>query len=387
MERDGGFYVFNDEFIQCMFYFFDIFFVGWSLVNEFSNYGIVIRWNGIVSVYVCVYLNVMFFRVVERCNFVWVWMEVIEGVFCIDLVFYSMCIGIIVVFFDEFICCDFDLFFNQVMVDYFFCDWVFYLNLGIYFYEVEVLVFVYEEFYGVYVFVFDSFFCFYSCIVYFFLEFIGYKRGGVFFYQFLVVVLNRVVLFGKVDDFVFLVISNLEFDMMGFFDEFFDVDVIVVKCCFCFLMGMVLVRFKFFFFLDNLYFFIVIVGSSFQDDWIVDIFSDFEVGFGIFDQFIGVGDDWDFCFDYGFFGCDFVFYFVDLCRGGLNKFDIVFGVNFGKISIFSQEFVVWVYCIGVGDFYCSYNFWYVQVRFCRGRWINVDCFISEVYVQVFFVGS
>lgn len=81
------------------------------------------------------------------------------------------------------------LLFYQVGVGNVFGDWMFYLQVGVYFYEVEIVVGIGDEFYCISV---DIVYCMcgiYGCLVYCGVLFGGYVWCGCFFQYFLMVVL------------------------------------------------------------------------------------------------------------------------------------------------------------------------------------------------------
>lgn len=74
---------------------------------------------------------------------------------------------------------------------------------------------------------------------------------------------------------IIVVFNNLDFNMVEVFDEFFYIKFIIIKCSLSFLFCYLEVSFKFFFIMSNMNIFFVIISSSFNDDWIVNFFSDF----------------------------------------------------------------------------------------------------------------
>lgn len=125
----------------------------------------------------------------EGGDLVWVWYEGF-GVFGVDVVFDCVVGQYYVVLFDvQFLVGgDVQLFVDQVDVGYYFCYWMFYLYVGVYFDEVEMVVFV-QEFEGVCVVVVDMDVGFYVDFVDLFVQFSGDVWCWCFFYYFLVVVL------------------------------------------------------------------------------------------------------------------------------------------------------------------------------------------------------
>src|SRR5258708_2959706 len=94
----------------------------------------------------------------------------------------------------------FNLFFDQIIISNFFGNRMLHLDTRIHFHEIEITVFIHEEFNGSSTFVVDSFRSFNSRFSHSFTQLLIYDRRGRFFYQFLVPTLNRAITFRKVTD-------------------------------------------------------------------------------------------------------------------------------------------------------------------------------------------
>jgi hypothetical protein len=68
-------------------------------------------------------------------------------------------------------------------------------------------------------------------------QFLRQGRTGGFFQKFLVSALNRTISLTKVDDVTVVVGEDLDFDVAGFFDEFFEVDSGIAEGCIGFALG------------------------------------------------------------------------------------------------------------------------------------------------------
>ena len=99
------------------------------------------------------------------------------------------------------------------------------LDAGVHFEEVVVACIIHEELHRACVLVLNGFGQFDGGFSHPFAEVVIEKGGGRFFEKFLVAALNRAVAFANVNNFAALVPEDLEFDVMRFFDIFFEIDI------------------------------------------------------------------------------------------------------------------------------------------------------------------
>lgn len=193
--------------------------------------------------------------------------------------------------------------FDKVEVCDFFGYWMFYLKMCIYFYEIKVIFVKWfgvidDEFYCVGFDIIDGFGCIdcgriYGCVY-------GwcYVWCRCFFDYFLVVVLQGVVVFIEVNDVFLVIIEDLYFDMVWIGDEFFDQNVIIVEVFVCFVFVVFQGGQEIFSCVDFVYIFVVVVGYSFDQDWIFDfVCSSFEYVW-VLVFFVIFWCYWNFCMFY-----------------------------------------------------------------------------------------
>src|SRR5229473_8074380 len=82
--------------------------------------------------------------------------EIIIGVLSIDTAFDGMSLRLIIETADRIACRYFYLFFYQVEIHHFLCHAMLYLDTGVHLHEIEIAVFVHQEFNGAYTLVVDG---------------------------------------------------------------------------------------------------------------------------------------------------------------------------------------------------------------------------------------
>lgn len=309
-------------------------------------------------------------------DFVWVWQEGV-WVFGVDMVFYCMVVNYYFILFDGqwLVGCDMQLFFDQVNVGDYFSYWMFYLDMGVYFNEVEFVVFE-QEFKGICFVVVDIYIGFCVMFVDVVMQFWGDVWCWCFFDYFLMMVLYGVVVFSQIDCVILIICQYLNFNVVWVFQVFFYVDYVVVESCFgfCFGYGDGLCQFSVVMY--NVYIVIVVVVGGFDDYWIVDVFGMGVVSVYVVVQWvIRIWNGWNVSFFYGGDGGYFVVYQVDSVGFWVDEDEIGMFNLFSKISVFREEVIIWVNCYCVSDFSGVDNGWNVQIVFYGWSWIDVDCFI------------
>jgi len=361
VEGHGGFYAFYDELIEGALHFGDALFAGAGAADEFSDHGVVVRRYVVSGIDVGVYADAVTFGGMQRLDSAGAGSEAVEGVFGIDAALHGMRLREVVVAGDVFAGGDFDLLLDEVEVDDFFGHGVFHLNAGVHLHEVEVAILIDEEFDGAYAFVVDGRTGGNCGGAHFFAQLGGHEWGRAFFDQFLVAALDAAIPFGEVDDFSALVAGDLELDVAGLFDEFFNVDAIVSESGFGFLAGHVPLVFELFFFPDDAHTAAAAAGGGFEDDGVADVFGDAEPGFEVAEEAFATGYDGDAGFDHGFFGRDLIAHFADLLGRWAYELDAVFEADLGEVGIFGEETIPGVDGVGVGDFNGGHDAWDAEV--------------------------
>lgn len=255
------------------------------------------------------------------------------------------------------------LFFDQVNVGDYFCNWVFYLNMGVYFDEIEFVVFE-QEFESICIVIVDINICFSVMFVDVVMQFWGNVWCWCFFDYFLVVVLYGVVMFCQIDSVVLIVSQYLNFDVVRIFQVFFYVNYIVVESSFCFCMGYGDGLCQFSVVVYYVYIVIVVVVGGFDNYWIINVFSNGMVFIYIVVQWVvRIWYVRDVCF---FYCCDcgyFVVYQVNGFCFRVNEDKVGVFNLFGKVGVFGEEVVIWMDCYCVGDFSGVDDCWDVQIIF------------------------
>lgn len=341
VKGDGGLDAFDDKFVEGAKHFSDACLAGFGLGDEFGDEGVVIGGDDVAGVGMGIYANAVPFRAVEGFDFAGAWSEVIRGIFGVDAAFDDVHFGRwkSVFAFDLLAGGDEDLFFDEVEVEEFFGHGVFYLDAGIHFHEIEVAVFVEEEFDGAEAFVADGFACFDSGFAHLLAEFFGQYRGGGFFEEFLVASLDGTIAFAEVDDIAVLVAGDLDFDVSRLFDVFFDVEAAISEGGLSFLLCDIPLVFELVGGVDDAHAFSSTAGGGFEDDGIANFFGD---GFGLFKAFdhaFRAGDDGHAGFLHGLLSSGLVAHLLDHLWSGADKFYTVIAADFGKFGVFGEKSV------------------------------------------------
>lgn len=321
--------------------------------DEFTDHAIVVGGDGVAAVDMGVYADAVAAWGVVEVDWAWGGPEVMSRIFCVDSAFYGpfMADFDIFLFILEFLAfSDKDLFFNEIDASDFFGNAVFYLDTGVHFDEVEVAMFIDEEFDGAGIFVFASFSDFDGGFAHFFSKFWGEVGGGGFFDEFLVAALNGAIAFCAVDDVAVGICEDLKFDMAWFFYKFFEVEGAIAEA----FLGFVLSGVEFFAegsgIMCKAHAFATAAGDGFDKDGEAEFFCDSEGIFAFEEGFIAAWDDGAtgaFC---GFAGHGFIAHEADDFGRRADEFDIAAFALFCEFGIFGKEAVAWVDGIDVADF-------------------------------------
>lgn len=290
-------------------------------------------------------------RCVETGDFVRIWQEGVR-IFGVDTIFYRMVANVNFFLFDRqrLIGSDTQLFFDQVNVGDYFCNRVFYLNTGVYFDEIEFVVFE-QEFESICIAIVDINIRFSVTFVDVATQFRGNVRCWRFFDYFLVAALYGVVTFRQIDSVVLIVSQYLNFDVARIFQVFFYVNYIVVESSFRFRTGYGDGLCQFSVVAYYAYIAIVVVVGGFDNYRIINAFSNGTVFIYIVVQRVV---RIRYVRDVRFFYRRDCGYFVVYQANGfcfrVNE-DKVGAFNlFGKVGVFGEEVVIRMDCYCVGDF-------------------------------------
>src|ERR1041385_8294354 len=155
--------------------------------------------------------------------------EIIEGILCIDAAFDGMAfeLEIALRMFERFTHRNHDLIAHQIDAGHFFGDGMFDLDPLIHLEEKEVSVVIHDKLHGTRIsiigFLGDSDGSLAHALAKFFESVFDQWRGA-FLNHLLVATLDRAVSFAQMDDMTFVISQNLELNVVGVLDEFFDID-------------------------------------------------------------------------------------------------------------------------------------------------------------------
>src|SRR5579859_1905332 len=280
---------------------------------------------------------------------------------------------------------DLDLFFYEIEIDHFFSDAMFYLDTGVHLHEVEVAVFVDEEFYRPHAFVVDGGGGLYSGVAHALAQFGRHKGGGGFLHEFLVATLDRAVAFAEMADLAVLVAGHLDLDVPGFFDKFLHVDAVVLERGACLGLGGVIGSFHIRLFPDHPHPLAPAAGGGFEDDGIPDLFCHAFCLVEAFEQAFAARDNGYAGLDHGLFCGDLIPHRIDHGGSGADEFYFVFAADLGETGIFCEEPVTGMDGVRVGDLGGSHDMWDIEIGIEAGGLSNTHGFISELDMQAFLI--
>ena len=212
------------------------------------------------------------------------------------------------------------------------------------------------------------------------------QGGGGFFDEFLVAALDGAVSLAKVEDFAFAVADDLDFDVVGIFNEFFDVDVGVAKALFGFAAGGVITFAKRDVVVNDAHASAAAAGDGFNHHGVADFFCD---GEGVFFGVYAAGGAWR-NGDAGFFGefaaDGFVLEGVHGGGAGADEADVATAANFGEVGVFGEESVARMDGVDVGNFGGADEAVDSEVAFERGRFADANGFVGHLGVHGVSVG-
>ena len=207
------------------------------------------------------------------------------------------------------------------------------------------------------------------------------QGGGGFFDEFLVAPLDGAVSLAEVKDFAFAVAEDLDFDVVGVFDEFFDVDVGVAEALFGFAAGGVVAFAEGDVVVNDAHASAAAAGDGFDHYRVADFFCD---GEGVFFGVHGAGGAWG-NGDAGFFGefaaDGFVFEGVHGGGAGADEADVATSANFGEVGVFGEESVARMNGVDVGNFGGADEAVDSEVAFKRGGFADANGFVGHLGVH------
>lgn len=141
-------------------------------------------------------------------------------------------------------------------------------------------------------------------------------------------------MFIKVIDVVSIIVEDLNFDVVGVSDYFFQIFFVVFEGGFGFMVVFKNFFFEFFFGKDWVYVVVFIVLGGFEYQWVVDFSSFFVNGVYIVIKNFGCWNNWNVCCNGNFVCVGFIVQFVYGFGFGINKGDFVCNIGVNKFGVF-----------------------------------------------------
>ncbi|EJW92250.1 choline dehydrogenase [gut metagenome] len=243
--------------------------------------------------------------------------------------------------------CDTKLFLHQVDPYDFFRNGVFHLQTSIHFKEVEVAVLVHQEFDSTGTRIVHSLGCCDRLFTHFLPQFGSQERRRTFFHNLLVTALYRTFTFEQVNHIAVVVSQNLEFNMVRFFDEFFQVYGIVTKRRHRFRTSRVVSFHHLVFAVDQTHTLTTATHRGFQHDRIANLVTDTYRFFRALQRLFGTRNHRHAGRNHLLAGCNLVAHRLHRFGSRANKNDAFLLASAGKISIFRQKTITGMNGIGM----------------------------------------
>ena len=387
-EGDGGFNSADDGFVEGALHPRD----GGSAVgsrgDEFADHGIVEGGYGVAAVEMGIEADTDASWRVEEIDGAWARAEVVGGIFGIDAEFDGVAEGseIIELGTKALACGDADLFANEIDAVDFFGHGVFDLDAGIHFEKVVVARVIDEELHGAGVFVVDGFGEFDGGLAHPFTQIVIEKGGGGFFKELLVAALDGAVALADVNNFTAFIAQDLEFDMVRFFDEFFEVDVGVAEGFFRFHPGGEESFDEADVVMGGSHAFAAATSDGFDHHGVSDFFCGFDGFMFGSDGAIATWGDGDASFAGIFSGEGFISHFTNGIRGRTDEADVTGLADFGEVGAFREKTVPRVDGVDIADFGGGDDAIDFKITLCAGSWADADGFVGGLDVKGVVIG-
>ncbi len=382
-ERDGGFDSADDGFIESALHTGDGRGAVWADGNQFSDHRIVERRDGVAAVDVRVHPDADAAGGVVKVDRAGGGSEIVGGILRVDAEFDGVSQGAKVIEFgaEAFAGSDFDLLFDQVDPVDLFGHRMFDLDAGIHFEKVKVTGIINEELHRTGVFVLNGFGQFDGGFPHAFAEIAIEKGGGRFFEKFLVAALDRAVAFADMDNFTALIAEDLEFDVVGFLNIFFQIDVGISEGFFCFHACGEEAFDEADVIVSGSHSFASAPRDGFDHDGIADLLCGFDrFLLGSYRAIASWGDG-----DAGFAGIfsseGFISHSADRFGRGTDEADVAGLANFGEVGVFGEESVARVNGVNVSNFGGGDDSVDFQITLSAGTWPDTDGFIGGLDVE------
>lgn len=387
LKRDGGFDTFNYKFVEGAGHNVYSFGAVFAIRDEFADHRVIVGRDGVAGVDVRFKANASAAGGVKHFDSAGGGAEFVRGIFGVDAAFNGVS-GVADFALGEaegFAGGEEDLEFDEVSASDFFSDGMFNLDAFVDFKEVEVAFVINNEFNSAGVGVLGQFAELDGGAAGFFDDiskrFVVEQGRGSFFDEFLVAALNGAVSFAKVEDFAFAVAEDLDFDVMGVFDKFFDVNVGVAKALFGFAAGGMVAFAKGDVVVDNAHASAAAAGDGLDHYGVADFFCDREgVFFGVHSA-CRSGRNGNAGFLGEFAADGFVFKGVHSGGAGADETDFATFANFGEVGVFGEESVARMDGVDVSNFGGADEAVDSEIAFERGRLADANGFVGHLGVH------
>src|SRR5207249_3441881 len=386
LKRNGRFHAGDHVFAEGAAHFVHGFAAIFAGRDEFGDQGVVCGRDRVTGVNMAVHAHATSAGLVIHFDSTGTGAEVIEGIFGVDAALDGMAFEGEVVLrkLERLAHRDENLLFDKVHAGDFFGDRVLDLNALVDFEEVKVTVVVHDEFDGAGVGVMRHFGNANSGFAHFFaqvFEFVFDEWGRRFFDNLLVAPLNRAVAFAQMDDIAAIVGEDLKLDVVGFFDEFLDVNAGVAERFFRFVAGGVVAFDQRDVVMSGAHPAPAAAGNRFDHHRITDPFGGRNRFLFVFHHPFGAGRRGDTCFLRQYAADRFVLKRIHGAGAGADEANVAVLADIGEVGVFRQKPVTTVNGIDVGDFRGADDAVDAQVAFVAGSFADANGFVRELHVH------
>ena len=388
LEGDGGLNARDEVFAECATHSGDGVFAGRAHGDDFGDHRVIVWGDGVACVGVGIDADAASTWGIIEVNFSWAGLKIAEGIFGIDAAFYGVILqlGVVHVLRKGFASGDLDLLFDEINAVGFLSDAVFHLDAGIHLHEVVVSMVIHEAFDGAGADVADFFGEADAICAHAFADFVGHDGGGSFFDNFLVATLHGAVAFAEVDDIAVHIGHDLELDVVGIFDEFFEINGGVSERFVGFVSGGMVTGDERAIVVGGAHSAATATSGGFDHHGIAHGSGDLEGFFFGVDDAIGAWGDGHSRAASGFSGGIFVTHGADGAGWRADEFDITAFADLGEVGIFAEETVAWMNGIDIADFCGADDAIDFQIGLGAGGWADADGFVGELDVERIDIG-
>ena len=361
---------------------------GGSGDDELGDHGVVVRRDGVAGIDVGIDADAFSAGGVPEVDGAGAGGEIVEGVLGIDAALDGVAAGggFEHVVGERLAGGDADLLLDELAAHDFLGDRVLDLDPGVHFHEIEVLGgFVDEVFDGAGVLIADVFDEIDGRLAHAGAELGGEQRRRAFLDDFLIPALHGAVALAEVDEISVGIADDLELDVVGIEDEFFEVTIAIAEAGDGFVRRGLEEADEFLFLETRTHAAATTAGGGLDHDGEADFFRLDEGGFRVGHD-AGAGGDGDAVGDGGGAGGGLVAHHGNDGGGRANEGDAGAGANFREAGVFRKEAVAGVDGIRAGDLGSGDDAVDLKVGLLAGGGADADGFVGELDVHGIDVG-